>query len=304
MREHSAKPPCEACITGEAPRLGPGDGVPRDEGLLFLDIMHVNVPCIFTGFKIVVGVTHAASRKRKTVRVGSKDQAHLAMEIILAYFNSVGKPITWIHTDGANELKGSHMVPLARSKSIRVTCTVKKSSRQNPQEPSWRAQMSGTRKTLRQANLPVGFWGAAWDDCEEGQSLIPSREHPHDCALGRLLSKPDAIVLPKGKHRRPFGSLCYPVTSVRHAGGTLVNKASAQSKRAILLGYSGGRSGDFEALGVARSQPGYICYFPDTNSTVVTDDVYIVWRCQPGLERTSGRGVDYPELENSFLLGR
>ena len=128
--------------------------------------MHVSVPCIFTGFRIVVGVTHAASGKRKTVRVGSKDQAHLAMEIILAYFNSLGKAIRWIHTDGANELKGSKMVPLARSKNIRITCTVKNSSRQNPMEPGWRAQMAGTRKTLHGGNLPVGFWGAAWDDTE------------------------------------------------------------------------------------------------------------------------------------------
>ena len=146
----------------------------RDDGRArmrrFLDIMHISVPCIFTGFRIVVGVTHAASGKRKTVRVGSKDQAHLAMEIILAFFNSVGKPVTWIHTDGANELKGSNMVPLARSKNIRITTTVKHRSRQNPQEPSWRAQMTGTRKTLQQSNLPVGFWGAAWDDTEEGQA--------------------------------------------------------------------------------------------------------------------------------------
>ena len=188
MAEHAFKPPCEGCLTGDAPRLGPSGSLPRDEGLIFLDIMHVSVPCIFTGFRIVVGVTHAASGKRKTVRVGSKDQAHLAMEIILAYFNSLGKEVKWIHTDGANELKGSKMVPLARSKNIRITCTVKNSSRQNPMEPGWRAQMAGTRKTLHGGNLPVGFWGAAWDDAEEGQSLLPSREPPHHCSLGRLLS--------------------------------------------------------------------------------------------------------------------
>ena len=300
MREHATKPPCEACITGNAPRLGPSGALPRDEGLIFLDIMHVNVPCIFTGFKIIVGVTHAASRKRKTVRVGSKDQAHLAMEIILAYFNSCGKPVTWIHTDGANELKGSNMVPLARSKNIRVTCTIRNRSRQNPQEPGWRASMAATRVALQQARLPVGFWGAAWDDTEEGQSLAPSREAPHDCALGRLLSTADKVVKPKGSHRRPFGSLCYPVTAQRLPSGTLVNKAAAQSRRAILLGYSGARSGDFEAIGVQRSQPGYICYFPDTNTTLVTDDVYICWKVQPGLERDSGGGWTIPSSRIPF----
>ena len=300
MAEHAFKPPCEGCLTGDAPRLGPSGSLPRDEGLIFLDIMHVSVPCIFTGFRIVVGVTHAASGKRKTVRVGSKDQARLAMEIILAYFNSLGKAIRWIHTDGANELKGSKMVPLARSKNIRITCTVKNSSRQNPMEPGWRAQMAGTRKTLHGGNLPVGFWGAAWDDTEEGQSLLPSREPPHHCSLGRLLSSEGKIVKPTGSHRRPFGSLCYPVIAERLPSGTLVNKAGHQTKRAILLGYSGGRSGDFEAIGVERSQPGYICYFPETNSTMVTHDVYICWRIQPGLERTAGGGWTIPASKIPF----
>eukprot|EP00966_Prymnesium_polylepis_P214941 4977915-Prymnesium_polylepis.1 len=68
------------------------------------------------------------------------------------------------------------------------------------------------------------------------------------------------------------------------------------------MGYSGGRSGDFEALGVSRGQPGYICYIPETNSCIVTDDCYICWRVQPGLERTSGGGVDHPEFSNPVLL--
>ena len=91
--------------------------------------------------------------------------------------------------------------------------------------------------------------------------------------------------------------------SERLPSGTLVNKAARQTTRALLLGYSGCRSGDFEALSVARSQPGYICYLPETNSTVVTDDVYICWRIQPGLERAAG-GVDYPELSHPVLVRR
>ena len=83
-----------------------------------------------------------------------------------------------------------------------------------------------------------------------------------------------------------------------------MNKAAHQTKRAILLGYSGGRSGDFEALGVARSQPGYICYLPETNSTLVTNDVYICWKIQPGLERTAGGGVDDPRFSNPVLIRR
>jgi hypothetical protein len=92
------------------------------------------------------------------------------------------------------------------------------------------------------------------------------------------MSTKDKTVKPTGAHRRPFGSLCYPVTAERLPRGTLVNKAAPQARRAILMGYSGERSGDFEALGVSRSQPGYICYIPETNSCIVTDDCYICWR--------------------------
>ena len=89
--------PCEACITGDASRLGPSGSLPRTEGLIFLDIWHYSIPDIITGFRTVVGVTHAASRKRKSVKVGSKGDAHLAMEVIIAYFESVGKPVTSSH---------------------------------------------------------------------------------------------------------------------------------------------------------------------------------------------------------------
>jgi len=47
------------------------------------------------------------------VPVLRKSQAADAMRIIIHYFNSVGKPITWIHTNGAHELKGAGMIELA-----------------------------------------------------------------------------------------------------------------------------------------------------------------------------------------------
>jgi hypothetical protein len=174
--------------------------LPRTEGLLFLDIWHYTIPDIITGFKTVVGVTHAASRKRKSVKVGSKGDAHLAMEVIIAYFESVGKPVTWIHTDAAPELKGSEMVPLARSKNIRITTTIVGKSRMNLQEPSWCAQANSTRKNLEQSRLPDNFWGPAWDDAEDAGDLVSSRAAPHDCALGRLLSTDSKTIKPAGSY--------------------------------------------------------------------------------------------------------
>ena len=298
--------PCEACITGNASRLGPSGSLPRTEGLVFLDIWHYSIPDIISGCRTVVGVTHAASGKRKSVKVKTKGEAHLAMEIVLAYFQSVGKPITWIHTDNAPELKGSEMVPLARSKSIRITTSVVGRSRQNPQEPSWRAQSTSTRKNLEQSRLPDNFWGPAWDDAEDASDLVPSRTAPHDCRLGRLLSTADKAVKPAGSYRRAFGSLCYPTLAPRLPSGTLVNKMAAQSQRAILLGYSGGRGGAGEGIGFARSQPGYICYLPESNSTVVTDDVRICYDPKtgqgifPGLARKVGGGWEIPSARIPF----
>ena len=138
--------PCDACLRGESSRLGPTGTLPKDEGLMFLDIHHATVPEIFTGFTVTVGNVHAATGFKKCVRVGGKGDAHLAIELMLAYYNSVHRPITWIHTDNAHELKGTKVLPLARSKNIRITTTTVNSSRKNRQEPQWKVLGSITRK--------------------------------------------------------------------------------------------------------------------------------------------------------------
>lgn len=59
---------------------------------------------------------HAATGFRKTVRMKLQSQAPEALVVILAYFASIGRPITCIHTDGARELKGAGMLPVAKEK--------------------------------------------------------------------------------------------------------------------------------------------------------------------------------------------
>ena len=140
--------PCDACLRGEAPRLGPSGSLPRDEGLVFVDIYHTQTPTLWRREKTVVGVTHAASRIKRSWRVSAKSQAPEVFHLALAFFNSVGKPVTWIHTNGVNELKGSGIVPLSRSNQIRITTTLVGGKNQNPQEPSWRALNMTTRKEL------------------------------------------------------------------------------------------------------------------------------------------------------------
>ena len=134
------------------------------------------------------------------------------------------------------------------------------------------------------------MWGWAWDHAEEGSNLMPSREPPNDCALGRLLSKDGAVVKPPGSFRRPFLCLCYPTIAPRLPSGTLVNKIAPQSKEALCVGYVGGRSGSWETVGTTHTQAGYLCWLPDEGRTLVTSDVRIVPSCKPALRRTSRGG--------------
>lgn len=298
--------PCEACLKGDAKRLGPTGSLPTDEGLLFIDAHHVTVPEIFTGRTVTIGATHAATRFSKSARVNGKGDAHLAIELILAYFNSVHRPITWIHTDNAGELKGTKVVALCRSKNIRITTTTVDSSRKNPQEPKWRVQMACSRKYVEGGKAPYNFTAWAWDHAEEGNNLRPSREPPHDCALGRLLSTPTKTVKPPGSHRRPWFCLCYPTIAPRLPSGTLKNKHAAQSQRAVCLGYIGGASGAFETVGTSHTQAGYACYLPDPDgasggSILVTSDVSFVPTCFPGLTRTSKGGWTISDASINFL---
>ena len=293
--------PCEACLRGNAKLLGPTGSLPTDEGLLFLDIHHVTVKEIFTGFNTTVGGTHANTGHCKSVRVGSKGDAHEAIELMLCYYNAQGRPITWLHADNAWELKGTKVVMLCRSKNIRITTTTVDSSRKNRQEPQWAANMAVTRKYIERGKAPYNLCGWAWDHAEEGRMLTPSRESPHDCALGRLLSKDGQQVKPPGTFRRPWLCLCYPTIAPRLPSGTLVNKVAAQSKRALHLGYIGGRSGSFERLGMDHTQAGYACYIPDENRILVTSDVSFIPTCFPGLARTSRGGWTIPDDAIPFV---
>jgi len=283
---------CEACIRANAPRASPNGSLPAFEGLCFLDIWHISEAAYFGGQKTVVGVTHSTSGLVKSVPVLRKSQAADAMRIIIHYFNSVGKPITWIHTDGAHELKGAGMIELANEHKIRITTSNVGNSRQNKQEPTWRATCAAMRTELAQSGLPHSFWLHAFSHAEQGRNIRPSRTAPFDTRLDRLLGRK-----PKGAYRRPFGCLCYVQDAPRYVGGTLVNKAAAQAQRAIHLGYYGDEGGSFENLETKgeRAQPGYLCFVPNAGhrgTIIVTDSVKFVVDCFPGVKRVVGGGYE------------
>jgi len=281
---------CEACIRANAPRASPSGSLPAFEGLCFLDIWHISEAAYFGGQKTVVGVPHSTSGLVKSVPVLRKSQAADAMRIIIHYFNSVGKPITWIHTDGAHELKGAGMIELANEHKIRITTSNVGNSRQNKQEPTWRATCAAMRTELAQSGLPHSFWLHAFSHAEQGRNIRPSRTAPFDTRLGRLLGRK-----PKGAYRRPFSCLCYVQDAPRYVGGTLVNKAAAQAQRAIHFGYYGDEGGSFENLETKgeRAQPGYLCFVPNAGhwgTITVTDSVKFVVDCFPGVKRVVGGG--------------
>lgn len=296
--EQIREQPCDACLRANAPRL-PGRGqLPQDDGLYYMDTWHVTTPEIFTGRKLSLGVVHSTTMVRKTVRMLRKSDAPAALEIITAFFNSKGKPIRWLHTDGAGELKGTGLLSTAQRGQVRVTTTTTNSSRSNRQEPQWRVMAAQARSALAQSRLPYSFYGWAIDHVEEGANLLPSRDAPHLCPLERLQGSK-----PAGSHRRPFGCLCYLADAARLPSGTLVNKMAEQGVRAIHLGYGGGESGSFEALG-RRAQSGYYCYVPDGRGRgriVCSQHVrFVTPAVYPGLQRTSGGGWVIPTSRIPF----
>ena len=53
--------PCDACLRGDAPLIGPSGSLPKTRGLAFGDIWHCNVPAVFGGQKALLGITEAST---------------------------------------------------------------------------------------------------------------------------------------------------------------------------------------------------------------------------------------------------
>ena len=281
--------PCEDCLLGDAPAIGPTGQVPTDEGLIYVDVWHCSIPALHTGSKARIGCKHANTLFYKSVPIKAKSDAPEAIELFLAFFNSVGRPITWIHCDQANDLRAGGVAALARKHNIRITTTVAGVSRTNAVEPMHRPMGKVIRVLLKASLMPLCFYGYACAYFEEGQALRPSRSPPHDCSLGRLLKE-----RPKGAYRRPFGCYCVFTVAPRLPSDTLVNKAKAQGVRCLHLGYYGGRGGHYETLGIQRASPGYLGYDPVTNSVLCGESVRFVPWCFPGLKRSAGGGWIIP----------
>ena len=111
-------------------------------GLWFLDVWHTSVPSLWKRERTIIGFTNASSRLFRSWRVARKSQAPEFYELMVAFTNSLQIPFTWVHTDNANELKGTRITEIAKQHGFRITTSCVGKSRQNPQEPQWRAHMA------------------------------------------------------------------------------------------------------------------------------------------------------------------
>ena len=282
--------PCDACLRGRAPRIGPSGQLPQDENMLFMDFYHCNVPAIFTGNTARLTTKHAGQSKMlKSVATKYKSDAPAALELVLSWYNSKNITIKHCHTDCANELRAGGVGALTRKHLIRITTNVAGVSRTNGIEPVHRVGADVVRAALCRARLPLCFHELCWDWFEDGHALKPSREPPHHCSLGILLGKK----VP-GAYRRPFGLLCYVTIAKRLPSGTLANKYKEQATRCLHMGYYGSESGAHEALGVEKSQAGYICFEPEECCLLYSESVRFIPGCFPGLQRTAGGGWRIP----------
>mgnify|MGYP003941231743 CR=1 FL=1 len=282
--------PCDACLKGKAPLVGPSGGLPQHENLLFIDFYHCNVPAIFTGNTARLTSKHAGKSKFvKSVSCRKKSDAPAAVELILAFYNSKGCPIGHLHSDCANELRAGGVAPLAAKHKIRITTNVPGRSNSNGVEPIHRVGRDVVGTALAQSKLPLAFHDLCWAWFEDGHALKPSRDPPHDCSLGRLTN-----IKPKGKYRRPFGVLGYLTEAPRLPNGTLANKYKEQAVRVLIMGYMGGESGAYDAIGVEKCQPGYLCFEPTRCCLLIGESVRCIPGCFPGLKRTAGGGWIIP----------
>jgi len=276
--------PCDACLKGKAPKVGPSGSLPQSENLIFIDFYHCNVPAIFTGNTARLTSKHAGKSKFvKSVGCSKKSDAPQALELILAFYNSKGCPIGHCHSDCANELRAGGVAPLAAKHKIRITTNVAGVSNHNGVEPIHRVGRDVVCTALALAKLPLCFHELCWAWFEDGHALKPSREAPHDCSLGRLVGNGHK---PKGCHRRPFGGLGYLTEAPRLPNGTLVNKYKEQAVRVLVMGYMGGESGAFETLGIEKCQPGFLCFEPTRCCLLIGESVRFIAGCFTGWSHT------------------
>ena len=105
MIGHIKDGPCDACLRANASKQGPTGPLPTSNGLLYGDLYHCSVPALHGGRKVRLVTVPSKLKLVKTVPLARKSDAPEAIELILAWYNSIALPVTWCHFDCANELR-------------------------------------------------------------------------------------------------------------------------------------------------------------------------------------------------------
>ena len=72
---------CDVCLRANSPRLGPSGGLPRVDGLFYIDVFHMTMPDMIFKCQLLLGITHSTSNFRKSVRMKSKKDAPEAIQV-------------------------------------------------------------------------------------------------------------------------------------------------------------------------------------------------------------------------------
>ena len=210
---------CDHCLRADAIGLPPSGHLPRDDGLVCMDIWYTRVAFIHGGMHYVLGFTHFASGAKKSYRIKHKSDAPTAIRAAITWFNtSLSKRnlrVTWLHSDNAHELTKSEEIRKIREhEKLRITTIAAGNPRANPQERTFRTMAAGTRAYLLQLEGPAHsrtqkesiakFWGYAWEEYEQVLNICPTADDPTVSPLQRLSGEKQPAAA-----RRPFGCLMY-----------------------------------------------------------------------------------------------
>ena len=289
---------CDHCLRADAIKLPPSGHLPKDEGMLVMDVWYTRVAFIHGGMHYVIGFTHFVSGAKKSYRIGKKSDAPRAIRAAVAWFDLYlgkrGLRVTWLHTDNAPELaKSDEIRTIIEELKVRVTTIAAGNPRANPQERTFRTLAAGTRKYLLQLEGPptaratkaaiAPFWGYAWEEYEAVLNLCPSTEKEHASPLLMLSGEKQQAAA-----RRPFGCLMYVNDPEK---GDKVTSGASTAERGLCVGYNHEQIQGPEQL--LNSSHSYVSYCPALREKVWCGiNCRFVTDCFPGIWAVKQGGYD------------
>ena len=204
-----------------------------------LDLLHMDLCSTglvtHLGQRYVATITDDASRFSFVSLLRFKDGAGPDLEHVINYLETqTGRRVKRIRSDGGGEYINKAMAAFCSAKGIHQESTHPYSPQQNGvAERLNRTLLDKARAMMRDANLPLRYWGEAMQTANYLRNRSPSKHHgktPYEVLFGR---KPDV------SHLRVFGC----ATSSLIPAERRANKIAPVAMPGQLLGYCAGKSG-------------------------------------------------------------